>query len=81
MDVFNITTFCSYLVDIEHENINYEVRVADTGLSWEYEVRDCDNNEEIEKDNPLFIKLLRAAEDAAITTRRSRRITRCSSSF
>lgn len=64
MDVFNITTFSSYLVDIEHEDINYEVRVADTGLSWEYEVRDCDNNEEIEKDNPLFIKLLRAADDA-----------------
>jgi hypothetical protein len=64
MDVFNIATFSSYLVDIEHENINYEVRVADTGLSWEYEVRDCDNNEDIEKDNPLFIKLLRAAEDA-----------------
>jgi len=64
MDVFNITTFCSYLVDIEHENTNYEVRVADTGLSWEYEVRDVDNNEEIEKNNPLFIQLLRAAEDA-----------------
>lgn len=64
MDVFNITTFSSYLVDIEHEEINYEVRVADTGLSWEYEVRDCDNNEEIEKNNPLFIQLLRAAEDA-----------------
>lgn len=64
MDVFNITTFSSFLVDIEHGDINYEVRVADTGLSWEYEIRDVDNNEEIEKDNPLYIELLRAAEDA-----------------
>ena len=64
MDVFNITTFSSFLVDIEHEEINYEVRVADTGLAWEYDVRDIDNNEEIEKDNPLYIQLLRAAEDA-----------------
>jgi hypothetical protein len=73
MDVFNITTFSSYLVDIEHEDINYEVRVADTGLSWEYEVRDCDNNEEIEKDNPLFIKLLRAAEDAIDAKNKSKK--------
>lgn len=64
MDVFNITTFSSYLVDIEHELINYEVRVSDTGFSWEYEVHDCDNNELIEKNNPLFIQLLRAADDA-----------------
>ena len=64
MDVFNITTFSSFLVDIEHEEINYEVRVADTGLSWEYDIRDIDNNEDIEKDHPLFIQLLRAAEDA-----------------
>ena len=64
MDVFNITTFSSFLVDIEHDNINYEVRVADTGLSWEYDIRDIDNNEDIEKDNPLYIQLLRAAEDA-----------------
>jgi len=64
MDVFNITTFSSYLVDIEHEDINYEVRVADTGLSWEYSIRDVDNNEEIEKDHPLYVQLLRAADDA-----------------
>ncbi len=64
MDVFNITTFCSYLVDIEHENINYEVRVADTGLSWEYSIRDVDNNEDVEKDHPLYVQLLRAADDA-----------------
>ena len=64
MDVFNITTFSSFLVDIEHENINYEVRVADTGLSWEYDIRDIDNNEDIEKDHPLYVQLLRAADDA-----------------
>ena len=64
MDVFNITTFSSFLVDIEHDNINYEVRVADTGLSWEYSIRDIDNNEDIEKDHPLYVQLLRAADDA-----------------
>lgn len=64
MDVFNITTFSSYLVDIEHDNINYEVRVADNGLSWDYSVLNVDDHEEIEKNNPLFIQLLRAAEDA-----------------
>ena len=64
MDVFNITTFSSFLVDIEHDNINYEVRVADTGLSWEYDIRDIDNNEDIEKDHPLYVQLLRAADDA-----------------
>lgn len=64
MDVFNITTFSSFLVDIEHEDINYEVRVADTGLSWEYSIRDVDNNEDVEKDHPLYVQLLRAADDA-----------------
>lgn len=64
MDVFNITTFSSFLVDIEHDNINYEVRVADNGLSWDYSIRDIDNNEDIEKDHPLYVQLLRAADDA-----------------
>lgn len=64
MDVFNITTFSSFLVDIEHEDINYEVRVADNGLSWDYSIRDIDNNEDIEKDHPLYVQLLRAADDA-----------------
>ena len=64
MDVFNITTFSSFLVDIEHENINYEVRVADNGLSWDYSIRDIIFNEDIEKDHPLYVQLLRAADDA-----------------
>ena len=70
MDVFNITTFSSFLVDIEHEEINYEVRVADTGLSWDYSIRDIDNNEDIEKDHPLYVQLLRAADDAIDTQKK-----------
>ena len=67
MNVSNITTFHTHIVDIEHENTNYEVRIGDAsidGLAWEYDVRDIDNDEDIEKDNPLYVQLLRAAEDA-----------------
>ena len=67
MNVSNITTFHTYLVDIEHENTNYEVRIGDAsidGLAWEYAVLNVDDNEEIPAGTPLYVQLLGAAEDA-----------------
>lgn len=64
MKVADITTLHTYLVDIEHENTNYEVRVGDNGLGWDYHVLNVDDNDEIEEGTPLWLQLVRVADDA-----------------
>jgi hypothetical protein len=65
MKVIDITTLPTYLVDVEHENTNYEVRVGDASIdAWEYAVLNVDDNEEIPAGTPLYDQLLKAAEDA-----------------
>ena len=64
MKVTDITTLHTYLVDIEHENTNYEVRVGDNGLGWDYNVLNVDDNDEIEEGTPLWLQLVRVADDA-----------------
>ena len=63
MKATGITTYHTHVVDVETETTTFSATFAENDFGHDCIVIDVDNNEEIEKSDPQYNAIVKAAED------------------
>jgi len=66
MEVSNIITYHTHVVDIEDGANTYSVTVTENDFGYDFQVLDVENYEEISEDNPIYALLVELAEEAIL---------------
>lgn len=68
MVVTDKITYHTHIVDIEHENETFSVRLGENDFGWDIIVLNVDTCDEMDDSDPLFAQLVDVAEQYIFNT-------------